>query len=82
MANKIKAYNLIPNKLGCIVEGIDLKKAVSSDTIEDIKSDVTKHRLLIFKNQGIVPPEKHLEISKWFGRIESTFYKHPKSPHG
>ena len=34
-----------------------------------------------FKDQGIVPPEKHLEIGKWFGKIESTFYNHPKSPH-
>ena len=28
-----------------------------------------------------MPPEKHLEIGKWFGKIESTFYNHPKSPH-
>ena len=38
-------------------------------------------RLLIFKNQGIIPPERQLQISKWFGNIESTFYDHSESPH-
>ncbi|KAL1122852.1 hypothetical protein AAG570_003178, partial [Ranatra chinensis] len=49
--------------------------------IEQIKRDVTQHRLLIFKDQGIINGNRHVEISKWFGELESTFYKHPKSPH-
>ena len=76
-----QAYELHPNKLGCLVKGLDLKKEISGEIIAQIKNDVTEHRLLIFKDQGIVPPEKHLEIGKWFGNIESTFYNHPKSPH-
>lgn len=35
----------------------------------------------MFKDQGVVSGERHVEISKWFGELESTFYKHPKSPH-
>ena len=44
---------------------------------------LTSHyrRLLIFKDQGIVSAERQLTASRWFGDIESTFYKHPKSPH-
>ena len=76
-----KAYELHPNKLGCIVKGLDLKKKLSSEIICQIKRDVSEYRLLIFKDQGIVPAEKHLEIGQWFGKIESTFYNHPKSPH-
>ena len=49
--------------------------------IEEIRKDVTKHRLLIFKDQGIISGDRHVAISKWFGELESTFYKHPKSPH-
>jgi alpha-ketoglutarate-dependent taurine dioxygenase len=49
--------------------------------IEQIKRDVTAHRLLVFKDQGIISGQRHVEISSWFGELESTFYKHPKSPH-
>ncbi|KAK7070022.1 hypothetical protein SK128_007847 [Halocaridina rubra] len=75
-------YQLSPApKIGCEVRGIDLKKDVSKEVIAAIKRDVTKHRLLIFKDQGIVSGDRHVEIAKWFAEPDSTFYKHPKSPH-
>jgi len=37
--------------------------------------------MLVFRDQGVVDGERHVEISKWFGPLESTFYKHPASPH-
>ena len=37
--------------------------------------------MLIFRNQSPVSGDRHVEISRWFGELESTFYKHPKSPH-
>ena len=40
-----------------------------------------RHRILLFRDQGIVSGERHVEISSWFGALESTFYKHPESPH-
>ncbi|RZF38542.1 hypothetical protein LSTR_LSTR006137 [Laodelphax striatellus] len=74
-------YKLFPNKLGCIVRGIDLSTENRPEVIQKIKEDVTTHRILIFKDQGIVSGNRHVEISKWFGELESTCYKHPKSPH-
>lgn len=38
-------------------------------------------RIVVFKDQGIVPGERQVHISRWFGELESTFYKHPCSPH-
>jgi len=35
----------------------------------------------VFKDQGIISGQRHVEISNWFGELESTFYKHLKSPH-
>ncbi len=49
--------------------------------VEQIKSDVTTHRILFFTNQCIISGDRHVEISKWFGDLESTFYKHERSPH-
>jgi len=77
-----RPYELIPIKLGCEVRGIQLDGApVSDDVISMIREDVTKHRLLVFKNQKHLTPEQHLAVGRWFGEIESTFYDHPKSPH-
>ncbi|XP_045157201.1 alpha-ketoglutarate-dependent taurine dioxygenase-like [Mercenaria mercenaria] len=67
--------------LGVIIKGVDLKHDISDDLISQFKKDVNNHRLLIFKNQGTISGKRHVEISQWFGEFESTFYKHPKSPH-
>lgn len=76
-------YRLEPisKTLGCFVSGIDLNKDISSDVITKIKNDLVKHRLLIFKKQGKMSAENQIKISNWWGKIHSTFYKHPKSPH-
>lgn len=70
-----------PTKIGVEVKNIDLKKPVSEEIVKQIVQDVHKHRLLIFKEQGVVSAGRHVDISRWFGDLESTFYKHPKSPH-
>ncbi len=62
------------------------KKIINSrfggkDDDVSLLQDVTEHRLLVFKDQGVLPPERHLEVSRWFGELESTFFDHPKSPH-
>jgi len=54
---------------------------INFSVIKQIQEDVTEHRILIFKDQGIISGDRHVEISRWFGELESTFYKHPKSPH-
>jgi alpha-ketoglutarate-dependent taurine dioxygenase len=46
-----------------------------------LQEDVHKYRMLIFRDQGSISGERHVQISEWFGPLESTFYKHPKSPH-
>ena len=76
-----RPYELKPIKIGCEVSGIDLKQNISSDIIQLVKEDVKSHRLLVFRNQGVVSPSRHLEIGRWFGEIESTFYNHSRSPH-
>ena len=72
---------LKPVELGAEVIGVNLRDPVSEGVIQRLKEEVHKHRLLIFKNQGEITGDRHIEISKWFGKLESTFYKHPRSPH-
>ena len=72
MASHSCYYELKEAKIGCEVFGIDLKKEVTEEVVKIIKNDVKKHRILIFRDQGIVPPQRHLEISRWFGEVEST----------
>jgi len=76
-----RPYCLSALQLGAQVTGIDLAKEVSKEVVEVIKQDVRKHRLLVFRHQLNISPERHLQIGRWFGQIESTFYNHPASPH-
>ena len=77
-----KFYNLKPLYLGAEILGLDLKQALSNDVIKQIKRDVTKYRILVFRNQGKIHGDRHVEIARWFGEIDNvTFAKHPKSPN-
>jgi len=76
-----RPYCLSALQLGAQVTGIDLAKEVSKEVVELIKQDVRTHRLLVFRHQMNISPERHLQIGRWFGQIESTFYNQPASPH-
>ena len=79
-----KTYQISPFQLhpfGAEIWGIDLKENIDHSTIEQIQQDVQKHRILIFKDQGIVSGSRQVEISRWFGELEiAGFERHQKSP--
>lgn len=82
MSSGEPSYNLLPlSVVGAEVWGIDLGRDVPPDVVESIKRDVYQHRVLIFKSQGVISGDRQVEISKWFGTLESTFFKHSRSPH-
>jgi taurine dioxygenase len=74
-------YKLAPLKLGMEVHGISLQTDPPPHVIQMIKDDVHKHRILVFRDQGEISGARHVEICRWFGEPDSTFYKHPRSPH-
>ncbi|GAB1610726.1 uncharacterized protein LOC115223680 [Argonauta hians] len=76
-----RLYSLQSRVLGAEVSGVKLAEPVSQEVIDQIKSDIHVHKFLLFRNQGVISGQRHVEISRWFGELESTFYKHPKSPH-
>jgi alpha-ketoglutarate-dependent taurine dioxygenase len=65
-----------------VVSGVNLATADLSDTlfIKQIKEDLVKYRFLLFRNQRLTGG-RQVAISNALGTVESTFYKHPKSPH-
>lgn len=75
-----KNYKICPLKLGAEVFGINLQSDPPPNIIEEIKNDVHKFRLIVFRDQGLISGPRQVEISKWFGELDSTFYRHPKSP--
>jgi taurine dioxygenase len=62
------------------VVGVSLKSDPPVAVIEQMKKDVHKYRLLVFRDQGVLSGKRQVEISRWFGQLDSTFYRHPKSP--
>lgn len=49
--------------------------------VEALNRVVFEHRVVVFRNQGVVAGSDQVAISRWFNPLESTFYKHPMSPH-
>lgn len=64
-----KLYSLNLLRFGAEIFGLDLKKSLSNDIISQIKKDVTKYRLVIFRNLGQVSGDRHVEIAEWFGKL-------------
>lgn len=78
-----KNFKVSPLKgsvFGVQVTGPSLSSPVSTEIQAHIQKLVTESRLVVFRDQGIVPGKRQVEISTWFGPLESTFYKHPMSP--
>lgn len=73
-------YQITPFQLGIVVHGVDLKHDPPAEVINQIKKDVHRYRLVLFRDQGVISGKRHVEISRWFGELDSTFYRHPKSP--
>lgn len=68
---------------GAEVRGFSLdgEGPLDPDLVQKIKDDMKQYRVLVFKGQGKLSGARQVQISKQLGTIESTFYKHPKSPH-
>jgi taurine dioxygenase len=83
MSNRFYNLTKITPHFGAFAHGLDLAAAspFSDELIDQLKSDIRQHRLIIFKNQGLVPGETQVAFSSRLGTIESTFFKHPRSPH-
>jgi len=72
----------ISDRFGCYVSGIQLREAAGNDRLmSKIEADLAEHRILLFRGQGKLSAEIQIKISEHFGTVQSTFYKHPKSPH-
>jgi len=68
---------------GAYITGFSLagKDPLPQTLIDRIKDDMRKHRVLVFKGQGQISGPRQVQISEQLGEVESTFYKHPRSPH-
>lgn len=79
-----RAYQLRPlvQTFGVEVLGVDMATVNLKDPIflSHLKEDLRKHRVLLFRKQTL-SGQRQVDISNALGQVESTFYKHPSSPH-
>jgi taurine dioxygenase len=59
----------------------DMSDDANSDFFSQIKEDLLAHRFLLFRNQQSLTGKQQVDFSNRLGKVHSTFYKHPKSPH-
>ena len=72
-------YTLRANKLGAIVEGLNLTMDMNEDVAEQLKRDLYLNRILLFKNQGTLSGLQQIQFCSWFGQVEDDYNLHPKS---
>jgi len=81
MQNAFYTLRPLTKRFGAEVLGCDLKSIDFSPVfIARVKEDLREHRVLLFRKQDL-SGQRQVDFSAKLGRIESTFYKHPRSPH-
>lgn len=79
-----RPYTIKPltTSFGGIISDFTLTKEHAKDTVfvDNLKEDIHKYLVLVFKNQKL-EDSLQVDISKAIGKVRSTFYKHPSSPH-
>jgi len=77
-------YQLRPltKHFGVEATGIDMSSNDLSDQtfLQQLQQDLIQHRVVLFRKQNL-SGQRQVDISNALGTVESTFYKHPKSPH-
>jgi len=67
---------------GAQVLGVKLaEEPLTEALVERLKLLLRQHRLLLFRDQAPISGEQQVKLSQAFGELESTFSKHPRSPH-
>eukprot|EP00927_Polykrikos_kofoidii_P077922 TRINITY_DN74806_c0_g1_i1.p1 TRINITY_DN74806_c0_g1~~TRINITY_DN74806_c0_g1_i1.p1 ORF type:complete len:348 (-),score=41.62 TRINITY_DN74806_c0_g1_i1:152-1195(-) len=81
-ASPYRLEPILPH-FGAFVTGFSLdgSEPLPETVVNRIKDDMKQHRVLVFKGQGQISGARQVQISRQLGQIESTFYKHPRSPH-
>lgn len=78
-------YQVTPilQHFGVEVRGFSLdgNEPLAPEVVQRIKDDMNKHRVVVFKGQGKISGARQVQITEQLGQVESTFYKHPRSPH-
>lgn len=82
MSRLYEATPILPH-FGAEVRGFPLEgdAPLSDELVQQIKEDMAQYRVLVFKGQNGLSGQRQVQISQQLGEIESTFYKHPRSPH-
>lgn len=79
-----RVYNIRPITPYFGVECLDLdlsrQNLKDESFVNQLKDDLKKHRAVLFRKQDL-SGQRQVDISNTLGSIQSTFYKHPKSPH-
>eukprot|EP00933_Yihiella_yeosuensis_P043619 TRINITY_DN384_c2_g1_i1.p1 TRINITY_DN384_c2_g1~~TRINITY_DN384_c2_g1_i1.p1 ORF type:complete len:295 (+),score=34.01 TRINITY_DN384_c2_g1_i1:209-1093(+) len=82
MSSMYTCTPILPN-FGAEIRGFSLDgtEPLSPELVKRLKDDMKEYRVLVFKGQGKLSGARQVQISQQLGEVESTFYKHPRSPH-
>lgn len=64
------------SNLGAEVRGVTLADGVSASEFAEIRRAFLDHQVLFFKDQKEIPPERHIEFGRMFGKLHA----HPAAP--
>jgi taurine dioxygenase len=59
----------LPQGFGAEITGFDVQAGRAPDDIAELRRAYDEHQLLVFRDCGRIAPERHVEITGWFGPI-------------
>lgn len=79
------AYHVEPHAgcgFGASVRGFDLRTVIGdAEAGAQLRADMCKHKLLVFKGQGELTGAEHVSLSEQLGSLDHGLHRlHPKSP--
>ena len=62
------AYRLAPLQLGVEVLGLRLTPDLPEETVEQLRREVSRQRVVVVRDQTHLTPAAHLAVAGWFGK--------------
>ena len=61
--------------IGADIRGIDLSRPLATDTVRTLRTALTDHLVLFFREQPMLSVDEHVRFARYFGEIDLPLFR-------